>query len=94
MYHAAGVHRDQPAYYRICIQGTLAPTWSTMLGNMTITTEQSDNHQYVTTLQGWLVDQAALLGVLNLICELNVPLVLVERELRPHVLGAGEDNDA
>lgn len=51
-----------------------------MLGNMTILTEIDEDRASVTTLSGPLADQAALMGVLNLVYDLGMVLLWVECE--------------
>ena len=63
---------------RIRVQGALDPSWSDRLGGMRITTDRREGHAPVTTLCGPLRDQAALLGVLNGLYDLHLPLLLVE----------------
>ena len=72
------VRRDTPATYRIRIQGYLDESWSGQLSGMTISTAQSGDESPVTTLEGELVDQAALAGVLSTVYELGCPLLSVE----------------
>jgi hypothetical protein len=55
-----------------------------MLANMQISTEGQGEQLRVTTLRGPLVDQAALMGVLNLVYDLGMVLLSVEREGRTH----------
>lgn len=70
---------DTPARYRIRVQGTLDASWSDALGGMHITVSEQEDGGPVTTLCGRLVDQAALLGVLNgLYNSLHMPLLSVE----------------
>jgi hypothetical protein len=67
-----------PARYRIRVKGILDQSWSGRLGGMTITMEQEDEAP-VTTLYGRLLDQAALLGVLNTLYDYyHAPLLSVE----------------
>ena len=71
-----------PATYRItiqgAIQGSLDDSWSSDFGGMAIThTVDADGHA-LTVLSGWLVDQAALFGVLNGLYGLGFPLCSVE----------------
>ena len=73
-----GPQFDMPATYRICIGGYLPKRWSDRLGGMTITTHDRAGEMPVTTLSGWLPDQAALLGVLNTLYNLRFPLLSVE----------------
>ena len=72
------VRRDTPATYRIRIQGHLDESWSGQLSGMTISTAQSGDEAPVTTLEGELVDQAALAGVLGMVYDLGCPLLSVE----------------
>lgn len=67
-----------PRDYRICVRGTLDPRWSDCVEEMQITTEQRSHGEMVTTLSGSLRDQAALLGVLNLLYDLHCAILLVE----------------
>lgn len=66
-----------PGTYTIRVQGHLDETWSNRLGGMRITVSGTGRHA-VTVLFGPLVDQAALLGVLNALYELGLPLLSVE----------------
>ena len=76
------------ATYRICVQGRLDERYSGRLGGLTITQATDDDEAPVTTLYGRLIDQAALLGVLNaLYNSMHLPLLLVE------CVDAGKDAD-
>lgn len=69
---------DQPALYRITIASHLGEDWTDYLAGMTI-----DNHceseTCVATLTGRLADQAALLGVLNMLYDSHITVLAVER---------------
>lgn len=70
---------DKPARFRIRVKGILDPSWSGRLGGMTITTAGQEDESPVTTLTGRLLDQAALLGVLNTLYDYyHAPLLSVE----------------
>ncbi len=69
---------DKSATYFIQVEGTLAPDWSERLGGMHIETEYEDT-KAVTTLTGRLVDEAALLGVLNALYGMRLPLLTVKK---------------
>ena len=69
---------DNPADYRISVQGRINPSWSDRLEGMTIRQTAADAGPPVTTLQGELKDQAALAGVLNTLYELHLPVLLVK----------------
>jgi hypothetical protein len=61
--------------YRIRIKGHLAAHWSDWFDGMTIT--RLDNGE--TLIEGPIVDQAALHGMLNHIRDLGLPLLTVDR---------------
>ena len=70
---------DNPATYRICIRGDLDQISSNYLQGMTISAGLDEGRRPVTTLTGQLMDQAALLGVLNtLYSYYQLPLLSVE----------------
>jgi hypothetical protein len=70
---------DSSAAYQICVQGTLDHDCSDYLQGMTVSTGHDESQQPVTILTGQLVDQAALLGVLNTLYEFfHLPLLSVE----------------
>lgn len=80
MPEAVLMRRDELAHYCIRVQGLLDGSWAVMLGNMQLASEQRSDAQYITTLRGAVVDQAALMGVLNLMYDLGMVLLSVERE--------------
>ena len=65
--------------YRILICGTLDVSWSDRLGGMTVSSDRLANGAPATTLVGELADQSALVGILNTLHDLGLPLVSVER---------------
>jgi hypothetical protein len=65
--------------YRVVIHGTLDAGWSDCLGGMTISATRLADGTTVTTLIGNLADQSALVGVLNTLHDLGLPLMSVER---------------
>ncbi len=64
---------DQPAIYRIRVQGALGERWLSWFEGMSITTEED-----VTTLNGTVPDQPALHGLLIKIRNLGLPLLSLE----------------
>lgn len=70
---------DQPGRYRIRAQGQLSVSWASRLSDMVITVKRPANRQPVTTLTGEVRDQAALLGVLNVLYDMGYTLLKVER---------------
>ena len=69
-----------PATYRIEVKGCLDESWSDRLAGMRIVTREGEDQTTVTTLIGLLRDQAALIGVLNSIYELHLPILSVEHQ--------------
>ena len=68
-----------PARYRIRVKGYLHPSWSDRLGGMSITTTGEADETPVSTLVGRLLDQAALMGVLDTLYNYyQCPLLSVE----------------
>ena len=72
------LHRDQPAYYRIYFQGILDPSWARDFVDMKLERLHPATTQDVTLLKGEVVDQAALMGILNMLYDLGLPLLGVE----------------
>jgi hypothetical protein len=68
---------DGPATYQISVQGKIDPDWSDRLAGMMIGLITEEASHPVTTLDGELSDQAALLGVLNSFYELHLPVLSV-----------------
>jgi hypothetical protein len=68
---------DGPATYQISLQGRVDPDWSDRLAGMTIRLIAEEASPTITTLDGELSDQAALLGVLNSLYELHLPVLSV-----------------
>ena len=68
--HSTGVHKS---FYEIQIKGHLDESWSDWLGGLEVTL--LDNGEM--KLFGPIIDQAALMGVLNKISHLNLTLLAV-----------------
>ena len=60
------------------MQGVLDESWDDYFAGLTITYDLAASPYPVTTLTGPLIDQAMLLGVLNGLYGLGLPLVAVE----------------
>jgi hypothetical protein len=73
-----GQKLQTPGTYRIKVQGCIDEKWSDRLGGMKITTSRQGKEKPVTTLVGPMRDQAQLLGVLNSLYELHLPLLSIE----------------
>ena len=61
--------------YEIRVQGRLDQRWSTWFDGLTISYEGED----ITVLRGFLVDEAALHGILIKVRDLALPLLAVSR---------------
>lgn len=70
----------EPGLYEIRIKGHLDARWAEWFGGLTITLEDNGN----TLLTGWVVDQAALHGLLRKVRDLAMPLLSVIRVERDH----------
>jgi hypothetical protein len=64
---------DQPAAYRLRLQGRVSADWSDWLTNTAVNFEGDQ-----TVVTGVVRDQAALFGLLSFVRDLGVPLCLVE----------------
>ena len=70
---------SMPATYSILVEGFLEENWAERLAGMHIQTIKRENEPAMTTLSGQLTDQAELLGVLNALYNLKMPLMAVKR---------------
>jgi hypothetical protein len=76
--NAGRQHVADPAAYQIRLLGILESSWLATLEEMGIVAQGADEDSYITTLWGRVADQAALLGILNLVYSLGLPLLSVE----------------
>ena len=81
--------RDQPATYRIQVQGHLGQRWADYLGGLAISVSGEPDGT-MTTLSGQVIDQAALFGILNSLYDLGFPLLCVEYLAQPSRQKGGE----
>jgi hypothetical protein len=70
-----GLRSSCPAYYRIYVQGVVEPGWFEEYTDMRMAQIEFSSNLSMTIFAGELVDQSALLGVLNLIGDLGLPLL-------------------
>lgn len=70
---------DNPATYQIIVQGRIDPIWSDRLEGMLIYLNTVEKNSCTTMLVGELSDQAALAGVLNILYEMQLPVLSVKR---------------
>ncbi len=67
-----------PANYRICVKGFLDESWSERLIGMTIENQVTKATSPIAALYGQVRDQTELLGLLNSLYEMHLPLVSLE----------------
>ena len=72
-----GLKFDNPAVYKISIKGQLPDSWSSRLAGLTISRREEDRIP-ITVLHGSLLDQADLMGVLQSLYSLHLPLISVK----------------
>lgn len=69
---------EGPGVYRVRVLGSLDVKWARDLSGMDVIEEFSPTGQRWTILVGHLPDQAALLGVLNALYEMHLPVLSVD----------------
>ena len=70
----------QPALYQVQVQGLLSQNWlADYFDDMSVAVEGEDGWA-VTTLTGYMIDQAALYGLLQKLYTLGLVLLKVERQ--------------
>lgn len=75
---ASRLRVDQPARYRIQVQGHVSNDWSDRFGDLEITQQAVKPGISVTTMHVQLADQAALLGILMALYDARLPLLSVQ----------------
>jgi hypothetical protein len=66
-------HPHDPGRYEIRLKGHLSPRWAARFDGMTLTTRADGT----TLIEGPVVDQAALHGLLGALRDLGIPLLSV-----------------
>ena len=64
--------------YRIRVQGQLGREWADRLGGLRVTSDEEPDGSPSVVLTGPIRDQAALMGVLNTLYELHLPILSVK----------------
>jgi hypothetical protein len=67
-----------PANYCISVKGFLDDSWSDRLSGFRISNQGSDREVPVAMLSGRIQDQTELIGVLNGLYEMHLPILSVE----------------
>jgi hypothetical protein len=71
------LNMNQPAVYRIQVQGCLPEHWRDYFGQLNAAADVQDG-ETVTTLWGAVADQAALHGLLQALYAVGLPILLVQ----------------
>ena len=69
---------DRPGLYQIRIVGELDERWLAHLDGLEISVAPWRNYHLVTEITGWLADQTALTGFLDLVSDLGRVILTVE----------------
>ena len=72
------INMFEPAVYSIRINGRLGESWLEYFGARSMSVEEDETGQHTTTLISEPVDQAALVGMINHLNGLGLPVVSVE----------------
>jgi hypothetical protein len=70
---------DRPGLYQIRVAGELDERWLAHLEGLEISNTFWSNYKSVTQISGWLADQTALSGLLDLLNDLGKVILTVER---------------
>lgn len=78
VYQSAGeISFSSKARYKLTIMGYLDSSWSERLGGLIITANCNIENKPTTTLEGDVADQAELIGIINSIYEMHLPILSV-----------------
>jgi len=69
---------DRPGLYKIRVVGELDEHWIANLEGLEISTTSWGHYHPVTQINGWLADQTALSGLLDLLNDLGRVILTVE----------------
>ena len=72
------INMFDPAVFHIRINGRLGESWLEYFGAQSMSVEEDEAGQHATTLISEPVDQAALVGMINCLNGMGLPLVSVE----------------
>ena len=70
---------DRPGHYQIRVAGILGKDWCEHLEGLKISTISWGSYPEVMQIDGWLADQTALAGLLDLLTDLGLVILTVER---------------
>ncbi len=69
---------SDPAVFRVCVQGRLDDHWADYFATQSITAAADEAGNVVTTLISEPMDQGALVGLINRLNTLGIPVISVE----------------
>ncbi|HET6446766.1 MAG TPA: hypothetical protein VFI27_19535 [candidate division Zixibacteria bacterium] len=72
------LNMHRPAVFRICIQGELDEDWFEYFGAQSASVETDKMGNAITVIMSEPMDQAALVGLVNHLNALGIPLISVE----------------
>lgn len=67
-----------PGIYCIKVRGAIGKDYSRYLSDMEISAEDHPGSRPITTLYGNLKDQSALVGVLNALYDMHLPIISIK----------------
>lgn len=70
-------YMDEPAIYQICVDGLLADSLANSFWGLSCTQGIRDD-QSISVLKGRMIDQAALLGVINALYNMGYAVLSIE----------------
>ena len=70
---------DCPGHYQIRVVGALSKSWLEHLEELEISITSWESYPEVMQIDGWLADQTALAGLLDLLTDLGLVILTVER---------------
>ena len=73
-----GFDFDSAAFFRINVKGIVREELTDILGSMKIKDFRNDKDVAITRLEGEVLDQAALMGILNTLYEMRYPIINIE----------------
>ena len=77
--HSTRDEFDSPATYRIRVSGWVGGEWVENLSGMQVAGVAPEGGRFVTTLEGEMRDQAALVGMVNALYEHHLPVLSLQR---------------